>query len=388
MLRDWVEEAGSYRVANLLYQGSRDGMSSSTFTSSCNCKGPILIIIETNDGKIIGGYLPDDPCGSSADNSIFLFALSGIGTSSGSWSRKNKGDVLYVTGSNVRFSMSDNEGTSHLEGNFAIKEIEVFQVNGSRVSLTPVSRFSTDINEASNSHNDCLDRAEAGMLHLEQGFKNEQMFIEKFTSGDAEDTVTLNVSGTTMTTTRSTLCAVKDSVLAQQSDDSKWTEQGCSGTRVKDWTPDEVNTWANTIDGIPEEVGATLFQNKITGQELLALSLDGLRMMGIERVGTVCQLLKKIEKLEKSGRDVVTLIEHSPNCFGKILDHLRLKRLHSLGLIATEPTPPDVRDTQRKRFEKVVSYYFPGDSAKAVIGISDGRDELKHDVVTENLVGT
>ena len=69
-------------------------------------------------------------------------------------------------------------------------------------------------------------------------------------------------------------------------------------------------------------------KNRITGYELLSLNIDGLKMMGIQRAGTVCLLLKKIASLEKASQDVVTLVEHSPYCFGKILDYLRLKRLH------------------------------------------------------------
>lgn len=65
-----------------------------------------------------------------------------------------------------------------------------------------------------------------------------------------------------------------------------------------------------------------------------------------------------------------TLIEFNPYCFGKIVDHLRLKRLHSLGFIANEPTLlPKVRDSQKKTFEKCVDYYFPGDEAsKSIMG--------------------
>ena len=44
------------------------------------------------------------------------------------------------------------------------------------------------------------------MLHLEDSFKEEQTFIEKFESGNATDVIVLNVSGAVMVTTRSTLC--------------------------------------------------------------------------------------------------------------------------------------------------------------------------------------
>ena len=120
--------------------------------------------------------------------------------------------------------------------------------------------------------------------------------------------------------------------------------------------------------GLPEDVSIILYENEITGRELLALTRDNLKTMGMKRVGNVALLLKEIEKLEKSSRDNATLIEHSPYCFGKILDHLRSKQLHSLGLIAEEPPFPKVCDSQKKRFEKVVKYYFPGDAAKFILG--------------------
>jgi hypothetical protein len=166
-----------------------------------------------------------------------------------------------------------------------------------------------------------------------------------------------------MTTKRCTLCAIEDSALAQQFDDSKWTEQGCNSPRVKEWTPDEVSTWAKSIDGIPEEVSVTLYENEITVKELLALSIEGLKMIGIERAGTLCLLLKEIEKLDKG-----LLIEHSPYCFGKILNHLCLMHLHLIGLIVNKPSLPEVDEAQKQRFEKVVKYYFPGNAAKIMLG--------------------
>ena len=63
------------------------------------------------------------------------------------------------------------------------------------------------------------------MLHLKDSFTGKHKFIAFLASGNAKDVVVLNVSGTTMATKRLTLQAVEDSVLAQQFDDSKWTEQ-------------------------------------------------------------------------------------------------------------------------------------------------------------------
>ena len=91
-------------------------------------------------------------------------------------------------------------------------------------------------------------------------------------------------------------------------------------------------------------------------------------LVGIGRAGTLCLLLKGIKKLEKASRDFVSSIEPSPNCFGKILDHLRLRRFHLLGLLAEELLLPKVYDSQKDRFEKIVKYYFPGDAAKSILG--------------------
>jgi hypothetical protein len=221
-------------------------------------------------------------------------------------------------------------------------------------AMKHVTKFSDGINEAMNKKHACLLRDESEMLQLEESFKDEQTFIDKFASGDTKDVVALNVSGTIMVTMRSTLRTVaEDSVLAQQFDDSMWTEQGCNAPRVNEWTPDEVSTWAKSIGGIPEEVNSMLYENEITG-EFLALTRDDLKMMGTKRVGNVALLSKEIEKLEKASRDIATLIKHSPYCFGKMLDYLRSKQLHSQGLLEKEPALPKVCDSQKKRFEKVV----------------------------------
>lgn len=178
--------------------------------------------------------------------------------------------------------------------------------------------------------------------------------------------MTLNVSGTNMMTKRSTLQAIKDSVLAQQFDETKWTEQGCS-LRAETWTPEDVQEWASNIDGIQENAAIIFTDNKINGSELLAMNMEGLKMMGIERPGTICLLMREIEKLEKTSQCAATLIEHSPYCFGKIIDYLRLKQLHSQGLV-DDPVAPKVCHYQKNRFEKVVKYYFPCEGVRFILG--------------------
>ena len=406
ILHDWLKEDGSDGEFSLLYRGTRDGLSGSAFHSNCDNKGCTLTIIETTDGKVFGGY-SNTPWSSSGghtvDNKAFLFALSGSGISSPCKMKFRCmsdqhaichnllygpvfgiGDMI-VNGSNVSLRQGFTYHPWPLPlGSYPIKEMEVFQLSGSSPSARiatsngntsqdtmvgePVIRFTDEINKSINKKHACVLRAESEMLQLEESFKDEQTFIDKFASGDTKDVVALNVSGTIMVTMRSTLCTAEDSVLAQQFDDSKWTEQGCNAPRVNEWTPDQVSTWAKSIGGIQEDVSSILKKNNINGWELLALNIDGLKMMGIGRAGTLCLLLKEIEKLEKASRDFASSIEHSPYCFGKILDHLRLRRLHLLGLLAEEPLLPKVYDSQKDRFEKIVKYYFPGEAAKSILG--------------------
>jgi hypothetical protein len=407
-LHEWLEEDGQDGEFSLLYRGTQDGQTDEAFHSKCDEKGCTLTVIETTCGKIIGGY--SNTAWSSTGvykvaNKAFLFALSGDGISSpckmklknandeyaihcgsayGPVFGNDNGCDMFVDGSivHLRPGCSYDQGPLP-NGYYTIKEMEVFLVTKSSTPVrntysksNPVQpatqaakeviRFTDDMNKAINAKQACLLQAESEMLQLEESFTDEQTFVDKFATGDAKDIVVLNVSGTVMTTKRCTLCTIEDSVLAQQFNDSKWTEQGCNSPRVKEWTPDDVSTWAKSIHSLPDEVSVTLYENEITGEELLALCRDDLKAMGIERVGTLALLMKEIEKLNKASQDIVTLIEHSPYCIDKILNHLRLMQLHSIGLIDKKPTMPKVR--LKQRFEKVVKYYFPGDVAKIMLG--------------------
>ena len=95
------------------------------------------------------------------------------------------------------------------------------------------------------------------------------------------------------------------SLLAQQFDDTKWTEQGYNTPRVKEWTPDEVYAWAKKIDGISDEVAIIFVENDIIGNELLALTKDGLIELGITRTGTWCLLLEEIKKLKQGAYNLL-----------------------------------------------------------------------------------
>ena len=411
MLHEWLEEDEQDGEFSLLYRRTQDGLTNEEFHSKCDSKGCTLTVIETTCGKIIGGYSNtawSGTAGWTRANKAFLFALSGVGISSPCKMKlKNANDEyavycgkshgplfgycsghhdMYVDGSKVGLYPGRSYDQGPLtNGAYTIKEMEVFQitkfsspirntfsrsnpVQPATQAVEEVTRFTADMNKAINSKQACLVQAESEMLQLEENFLDEQTFVDKFVTGDAKDVVVLNVSGTVMTTKRCTLCTVDYSVLAQQFNDSKWTEQGCSSPCVKEWTPEEVSTWAKSISGIPEEVSITLYEKEITGQGLLALCRDDLKTMGIERVGTLALLMNEIGELKRASQDIVTLIEHSPYCFVKILNHLRLMQLHSIGLIVKEPTVPEVDESQRQRFEKVVKYYFPGHVAKIMLG--------------------
>ena len=81
--------------------------------------------------------------------------------------------------------------------------------------------------------------------------------------------------------------------------------------------------------------------------------------------GTIYLILDEIKKLEKANNSGgETLIEHSPYCFEKVLDHLRLEASFMKGLVKTKHGLPVVRSGEKGRYEKVVNHLFPGESSK------------------------
>ncbi len=56
ILHDWLEEDGSGGELKLLYCSSRDGLSNSAFHNTCDDKGRTIVIIETTEGGVVGGY--------------------------------------------------------------------------------------------------------------------------------------------------------------------------------------------------------------------------------------------------------------------------------------------------------------------------------------------
>lgn len=400
-LHKWLVENDSDGEFRLLYRSSRDGFSAKAFHSACDNKGRTVTIIDTTYGVVFGGYT-DMPWTSKRGNyyaKSFLFDLPGIDYPHG-LPRKFKlraSNDCYAVVHDCRYgpvfgrghdilTRIDESGLSILPesydmgqmgtiwGDYTITDMEVFQiVNANEDQDTKANQiketksFSQSINAALNTKLHTIEEAKKLVTTLEKDLDDEISFVELFSSGDTKDVVKLNVSGTVMTTKRSTLLVFEESVLAQQFDDSRWTVQQASN--VKQWTPDGVSYWAQSVTDISDEVANIFMENKITGNELLALEKDGLQMIGIKRPGTLCLLLKEIQKLEKASRDTATLIEHSPYCFGKILEYLRMKRLQSQQLLERKPRLPIVCESERCRFEKVAKYFFPGQSSELILGM-------------------
>ncbi|KAL9179985.1 hypothetical protein ACHAXT_007955 [Thalassiosira profunda] len=352
-LHEWLEEE---RRLEPLYRGSRDGLSNNAFHSSCDDKGCTLTVIETTDGYVLGGY-SNTPVVGTKPTKLFLNRAFYWGPAFSNL--KVDESKVFVSSEIEVFRVSSGETTLFLTKGVPDVERELPQVE-------PFTQFTKDVNEALNAKQNRLLQLEDAFEDETGAFEDERNFINGFAGGDAEDVIALNVNGKMMTTHRATLQAIEDSVLARQFDASVWTEQGI-GPRVKTWTPDDVASWADNIRGVPDIVGMLLKANDITGPELLAMNMERLEKLGIERYGTQFLLLEEIKGLKEASQNVVAPIQHSPYCFGKIVDFLRQKRLHSLGL-AEEPVLPEIRDEQKSRFENVVRYYFPGSSANLLLG--------------------
>ncbi len=156
-----------------------------------------------------------------------------------------------------------------------------------------VNRFTKEINDAINEKWITLRELEEEVVSLEEIFNGEEQFVDSFASGDKKDVITLDVSGTMMATQRDTLQVIESSVLAQQFDDTKWTEQGDNKMRVKEWTQAEVCDWVAKIEGMQEDVSRLFEENNINGSELLALNEFGMEKMGVKRVGTTLSIVER-----------------------------------------------------------------------------------------------
>jgi hypothetical protein len=242
-IHDWLREDGSDGGLILLFRSSRDGLSADAFHKTCDNKGRTLVLIETTEGGVVGGYsnTPWDgrESGPRRANKAFLFALSGFGLSSpckrklidedDSWAiyyggyggegpAFGRGCDLEVDGSDVVFY----NGLSYVpfetvqlpetkRKRFPIKEMEVFQVSDTiqtkqRPTTSPkkqptatVDRFTEEVNDAINKRWATLQKLEEEVISLEESLEDEHRFMDLFACGSVKDVVMLNVSGTNYT---------------------------------------------------------------------------------------------------------------------------------------------------------------------------------------------
>ena len=70
-----------YKNMELLYRGSRDGMTSNAFHNKCNNQTPTLCLFKSTKGYIFGGYTPYTWCnygGHRSNSNSFIFTLTNI----------------------------------------------------------------------------------------------------------------------------------------------------------------------------------------------------------------------------------------------------------------------------------------------------------------------
>jgi hypothetical protein len=169
MLHEWLAEDGQDGEFSLLYRGTRDGQTNESFHSKCNYEGCTLTVIETTCGKVIGGY--SNSTWSSASvwtsaNKAFLFALSGGGISSPCKMKLNDANTvhaiycgsmygpyfgngdMYTVGSNVYLLCPGRiyDLGPLPEGDFTIKEMEVFLVTKSSAPISNSHKSSPTCN--------------------------------------------------------------------------------------------------------------------------------------------------------------------------------------------------------------------------------------------------
>lgn len=223
--------------------------------------------------------------------------------------------------------------------------------------------FAPSVNDALNSRLAAMRDAGRELLHLESGLDDHRMFIDKFASGTANDLVSLNVSGMIMTTRRSTLRVVKDSVLSR-------TDQEEPTNFVYGWSPEDVGDWIDNIADVPDGLGDAFRDGDISGRTLLALDRAALEGLCHGRAGTACLLQGEVRNLARRSGGEPPFFESSPYCVGRILDCLRSRRLRADGVVVRsdeEAVPPVVRESERARFRRTVEFFFPGDSAKSIL---------------------
>eukprot|EP00804_Cyclotella_cryptica_P029138 CCRYP_005305-RA/>CCRYP_005305-RA protein AED:0.32 eAED:0.32 QI:309/1/1/1/0.66/0.5/4/823/587 len=404
MIFNWLKEEECDGSVRLLYRASRDGFSHTSFRKKCSNRGPTLTIINDANGRVFGGFV-DGSWSLNDDNTeiksskAFIFLIHGDKGSiqhvksklrteeAAAFNRTGFGPCFgacEATSGNFPLSVAVDDKEVYLNASFFasnmtssnVRELEVYRVisknqmsesNRIRKKAPEEARFTASVNKAVVERWQKIYNAQSSISLIEEKFADEGEFIFSFASGASKDTIFLNVTGTEMATKRATLQSCEESVLARQFDDSVWKNPGSKLT-ISTWTHEKVLSWLSGVDGVTDEIMDSFEKNKITGPQLLALGKEGLDDLGVKQKGVLYLLLKEIKDLEQKELNPVTFIEHSPYCFGKIIDYLRMKENYSNGLVDSEPAYPQVRTGEKGKFEKIVRYYFPGECSSFILG--------------------
>ena len=93
----------------------------------------------------------------------------------------------------------------------------------------------------------------------------------------------LCVSGTLMAKKRSTLGLCKDSVLVNQFDDPLLVKKD-NTTSVKQWTCEDIAKWVIENGGMPDNMGATFWENNVNRAALLSMQNENFKDDGVSKV--------------------------------------------------------------------------------------------------------
>merc|ERR1719162_105324 len=258
-------------------------------------------------------------------------------------------------------SQSSTQNKSSRKRDFSTAQL---QHNTEQWESATFDEYPRSVKAALRTEQQMLIRVKEELKGLKDAFQQEKEIIEFYAIDNSMEVIMLNVSGELMSIRKDTLCLCKESVLAKHFSDPLWVKGVSDGVKsVEKWNEKEVATWISNIDGLSEDAAMILKNQNMNGIELLSLNSNWLMLMGITRLPTLELLAKEIRNLKKGGQGEGFLIEQSSYCFGKILDQLWLHALCSAFHHMAPLPPPTIREPYRKRFKRIVEYYFPTDSS-------------------------
>lgn len=292
---------------------------------------------------------------------------------------------------------------------FDLKEIEVFRVDepdedeegngdedGDEFLLalpTPVlvscdlpQPIRARLEEEGRVLDEIAERAERTRRALDR----EETVVDVLCGPDDDDdegrVVRLHVGGRDVAVSKPTLARWPDSVLYKRHADPEWRQRrwcrrprSSSDDRPRDWDADRVVAWVRGLEGLSAADDVSRRFRDVTGAELAAMTREDLKdlLSDVDRPAAVALLVERVRRLRDEDDDenetnrkssAPTLVEHDAYCFGKILNHMRAESMSRLPLVPP-PEPPEIDPLYRKRFRRIVEYYFPTkESSAAFLG--------------------